>query len=150
MRWTLALLASALLSSAAMAQSLQPGLDPALPQVALAPAIELPVAAVGPAAVEHQTSAATAAEAPLLPPASSPVAAITETPTSPAIAPDLNAGDQALGKTPVRRERLVRSRSASAAKVRSHQPDFEPVRAPSYTRSYETRRDLGRFHPPVF
>jgi len=151
MRWTLAILASALLSSAAMAQSLQPGLDTALPQIALAPAIELPVAAVGPATVEHQTSATTAPETLPLSPVS-PVAAVTETPASPAIVPDRNTGDQTLGKTSIKREqRLVRSRSVSAARVRSHPSGYEPTPAPaSYSRSYEARRDVGRFLPPVF
>lgn len=151
MRWTLAVLTSALLSSAATAQSLQPGLDTALPQIALAPAIELPVAAIGPATAEHRTSATTAPEALPLSPVS-PVAAVTETPASPAIAPDGNSGDHTLGKAPTKREqRLVRSRSGSAAKVRSHAFAFQPGPAPtSYSRSYEVRRDVGRFLPPVF
>lgn len=148
MRWTLAILTSALLSSAAMAQSLQPGWDGSLPQIALAPAIELPVAAVGPATVEHQTAATTAPDTLPVSPAP-PVAAITSAPAP--ITPQADTRDQPqhFGRSVATQDRSARTRSASAPRARTPSPRLEA--APSYNyNTYQVRRDVGRFLPPVF
>lgn len=144
MRWTLAALTSALLSTGAMAQSLQPGFDGALPQVALAPVVSLPVAAIGPASVEHQTAATTTTSGVRLPSEALP-ASIVETPKEPAATTD----EQGLAKSTSRRIRPPhKARTASAPATRARNERIGDTR--DYQRTYPVRRDVGRFLPPVF